>query len=196
MSLSKINSYNIVLASQSPRRRQLLSELGVEYSLANLQDIDETYPQDIEVEKVPEYLSTHKASYYKNKLTDNDVLITADTIVILKGNIIGKPKDFNEAVEILTQLSGNSHTVITGVCLTSKGKSSTFASKTEVYFKPLSENEIQFYLEKFEPFDKAGAYGIQDWIGYVAIEKIEGSFYNVMGLPTQKLYQELIKFCL
>lgn len=184
----------LLLASQSPRRRELLSLLDIPFKITEIKQVDETYPSDMEVEKVPAYLSQLKASAYKNELTDEDILITADTVVILENRIIGKPKDLEEAKEILSSLSDKTHKVITGVTLTSGNKSATFSTVTEVTFSKLTVEEISYYVEKYRPLDKAGAYGIQEWIGAVGVARINGSFYNVMGLPIRKLYEELSVF--
>jgi septum formation protein len=192
--LKNLRKHNLILASRSPRRQVLLAGLDLSFEI-KVKNTKEVYPSDIPVDEVPEYLSKLKATAFDiNKLNDNDIVITADTIVVLEGKIIGKPKSKAEAKKILESLSGNNHTVITGVCITSNKKQITFSSSSEVFFRELSKNDIDYYVDEYSPMDKAGAYGIQEWIGYIAIEKIEGSFYNVMGLPTQILYEELIKF--
>lgn len=185
--------YNYILASKSPRRNELLKSLGIEFSVKT-KEVDEIYPDSLSKEEIPVYLSKLKASAFQNEISDKDLVITADTIVCLDGKVLGKPKDKQEAVQMLNELSGNSHQVITGVCLTSKNKELAFYSTSDVVFKQLSADEIEYYVSEFEPYDKAGAYGIQEWIGSIGISHIEGSFYNVMGLPIQKLYEKIQKF--
>lgn len=195
MRLNKLlEKKEIILASLSPRRRELLKGMDIPYILADPYEVDEVYPPALKAAEVPAYLSQIKSEGYPNELADHQILITADTLVILDSEIIGKPLSRPEAIDILTRLSGNMHRVVTGVTLRSKTKSHTFSALSEVYFGKLSDNEIAYYIDTYQPFDKAGAYGIQEWIGYVGIERIEGSFYNVMGLPTRQLYQELIDF--
>jgi septum formation protein len=192
----KYKDSNIILASKSPRRQNLLKELNLEFSIRTKEGIEEIYPKNVENKDVAEYLAELKADAFKNDLKANDILITADTVVILKDRVINKPANKEEAFEMLKSLSGNKHRVITGVCITSKEKKLSFSAFTDVYFRELKEEEINFYIEKYKPFDKAGAYGIQEWIGYIGIEKIEGSYFNVMGLPIQKLYDELMLYLL
>lgn len=187
------SKYNILLASASFRRRELLTQLGVQYSLVKPSQEEEVVPSDICVEDVSEYLACQKSNVY-NDLKDNDLLITADTTVIVDNKILGKPKDYSDAFQMLRLLSGKTHLVVTGVCLRSVDKVVSFSVKTEVTFSKLDDEEIRFYIENFKPYDKAGAYGIQEWIGKVAVEGINGSFYNVVGLPVQRLYRELKKF--
>ena len=187
------SKYNILLASASFRRRELLTLLGVQYSLVKPSQEEEVVPTDICVEEVSEYLAVQKSNAYK-ELKDNDLLITADTTVIVDDKILGKPKDYSDAFQMLRLLSGKTHLVVTGVCLRSVDKVVSFSVKTEVTFSKLDDEEIRFYIENYKPFDKAGAYGIQEWIGKVAVEGINGSFYNVVGLPVQRLYRELKKF--
>lgn len=187
------SKYNILLASASFRRRELLTQLGVQYSLVKPSQEEEVVPSDICVEDVSEYLACQKSNAYKD-LKDNDLLITADTTVIVDNKILGKPKDYSDAFQMLRLLSGKTHLVVTGVCLRSVDKVVSFNVKTEVTFSKLDDEEIRFYIENYKPFDKAGAYGIQEWIGKVAVEGINGSFYNVVGLPVQRLYRELKKF--
>ena len=187
------SKYNILLASASFRRRELLTQLGVLYSLVKPSQEEEVVPSDICVEDVSEYLACQKSNAYKD-LKDNDLLITADTTVIVDNKILGKPKDYSDAFQMLRLLSGKTHLVVTGVCLRSVDKVVSFSVKTEVTFSKLDDEEIRFYIENYKPFDKAGAYGIQEWIGKVAVEGINGSFYNVVGLPVQRLYRELKKF--
>ena len=185
--------YNIILASKSPRRQQLLHSIGIDFEVKT-KEVEEVFPAGMSSEEVPVYLAKLKAVAFKNDLKENDLLITADTVVCLSNEILGKPADYNEAFAMIRMLSGKEHEVITGVCLTSKLKSKTFFSSTHVQFKTLSSEEIDYYIQNFKPYDKAGAYGIQEWIGSIGITHIEGSFYNVMGLPVQKLYEEILKF--
>ena len=186
-------NFNVILASKSPRRQQLLEALGINF-IVQTREVDEIYPQGLKKEQVPVYLSQLKAKPFLENLKQFDLLITADTVVCLKDEILGKPKDKEEAQRMLGALSGNEHQVITGVCLSSKNKQHPFYSLTNVRFKPLTSEEIDYYISEYKPYDKAGAYGIQEWIGTIGIEHIEGSFYNVMGLPIQKLYEEIQKF--
>ncbi len=191
---NKLSKYDIILASGSPRRKKLLEELGLKFSVISTV-VDESYPNDYPVEKVAQYLSEIKAAAFASKkFKENTLVITADTIVTFGDSILGKPKDYNNAFEILKQLSGKRHQVITGVTLRTFDKRHSFSVSTEVYFKKLSNEEINYYITNYEPYDKAGAYGIQEWIGHVAIERIEGSYFNVMGLPTHRLYEELDQF--
>lgn len=190
-----LKDYQIILASKSPRRSQLISELGLNFELGNKKGQDEVYPDALLNHEIAKYLAELKASDYNEDVKlGNKLVITADTIVCIANEVLGKPKDKAEAVEMLTKLSDNEHEVITGVTIMSKAKKVTFAVSTKVYFKPLSHQEIDYYIETYKPFDKAGAYGIQEWIGMTGIEKIEGSYFNVVGLPVQKLYTELLKF--
>ena len=186
------NRFEIILASKSPRRQQLLQELGIKFKVIT-HDVDESYPSDLKREQVALYLAMKKAEAFQDSLIhDTIIVITADTIVCIGDEYIGKPEDYNDAVHILKRLSGKMHEVFTGVCISTKEKKDLFFARTEVYFKDLSENEIRFYLDNYKPFDKAGAYGIQDWIGLTAIEKINGSFHNVMGLPVKEVYEHLL----
>lgn len=183
----------IILASASPRRQYLLKELGIDFTV-EVKSVNEVYPKELKREQIPLYLSQLKAAKFKNLVDENTIVITADTIVWINEKEIGKPNDFAHAVEMLQTLSGKMHEVVTAVTLTSKNKSHSFYVVTKVYFKTLTEKEITYYLENFKPFDKAGSYGIQEWIGYIGIEKIEGSYFNVMGLPLKELYEELERF--
>jgi len=187
-------NYDIVLASQSPRRQQLLKETGLNFSIKIIDGIEENYSENLNSYEIPIFLAKQKASFYQDFLTDSTILITADTIVWLNDEVLSKPQNFDDAFNILKKLSGKKHEVITGICLTSKSKQKSFYSLTEVFFKNLEENEINYYIENYKPYDKAGAYGIQEWIGYVGIEKISGCYYNVVGLPIQKLFSELTNF--
>ena len=189
--LKNIEKYKIVLASQSPRRQELLRGLQVDFSV-KVMDVDETYPSDIVGVDIPMFLAEKKADAYV--IDDETLLITADTIVWHEGQVLGKPRDKADAKRMLKQLSGKTHEVITGVCICTTKKRKVFHVISEVRFASLAESEIDYYLENFKPYDKAGSYGVQEWIGYVAIERIEGSYFNVMGLPTQKLYVELEKY--
>lgn len=188
-----IPAYNYILASKSPRRQQLLQSLGVNFQVKT-KDVEESYPSTLKVDQIAEFLAEKKATAFANQLAENDLLITADTVVILKDKVLEKPFDYDDAVRMLTLLSGKEHQVITGVCLRSRDKVNVFSSLTNVEFKKLSQKEIDYYITNFKPYDKAGAYGIQEWIGSIGIRHIEGSFYNVMGLPLQQLYEEIQKF--
>ena len=185
--------YNYILASKSPRRNQLLKSLGIEFKIKT-KGVEEIYPDNLTKEEIPVFLAELKAKPFLAELKINDLLITADTIVWFNGKVLGKPKDKLEAIQMLQQLSGNEHQVISGVCLTSSHKKKSFYSVSNVKFKILTNSEIEYYVAEFEPYDKAGAYGIQEWIGFIGITHIEGSFYNVMGLPIQKLYEQIQKF--
>ena len=185
--------YNYILASKSPRRQELLRELGINFSV-EIHDVDESFPNNLYREEIPVFLAEQKAKPFFGKLAKNDLLITADTIVWLNGEVFNKPANKPEAIEILQKLSDNEHQVISGVCLTSTHKQKSFFSISNVRFKKLSPGEINFYIDEYKPYDKAGAYGIQEWIGYIGITHIEGSFFNVMGLPIQQLYSEIIQF--
>lgn len=191
--LENIQHYKIVLASNSPRRRELLSGLNLEYTVRVLPDIDESYPDTLKGEKIPMYISREKAEAYRNSMAEDELIITADTVVCINEKVLGKPQTLEEAKEMLRELSGKTHQVITGVCLMTRGLQRTFSATTQVTFDVLTEDEIEFYVEKFRPLDKAGAYGVQEWIGFVGVSRLEGSYFNVMGLPVQRLYQELKK---
>ena len=190
----KLKSYRLILASQSPRRRQLLSDAGLEFTLADRFECDETYPQDMPAEDVAEYLSRLKSDAYPEPLAEGDILLTADTVVIANNRVLGKPSDRAEAIEMISLLSGCDHEVITGCTLRTATRQRSFSVRSKVHFRALDREEIEYYVDCYRPFDKAGAYGIQEWIGYVGIEGIEGSFYNVMGLPVQRLYSILKEF--
>ena len=189
----KLKDYQIVLASNSPRRRELMSDAGFRFEVAAKYEVDEIYPSDIAADEVAEYLSRLKSEGYPHPLTDRQILITADTVVIVGDQILGKPVDRADAERMLRLLSGCSHKVITGVTIRTASRTHSFSSVTSVEFRQMSAEEIAYYIDNYAPYDKAGAYGIQEWIGYVGIERIEGSFYNVMGLPVQRLYAELDK---
>jgi septum formation protein len=189
-----VGNYRIVLASNSPRRRELLSGLDLEYEVKTLPDIEESYPESLQREEIPLYLSRLKADAYRDLMLDDTLLITADTIVWLNGKVYGKPTDKADAIAMLQALSGQTHEVVTGVCITTKTRQKAFCAVTKVRFAKLELPEIEYYVEKYKPYDKAGAYGVQEWIGYVGVEYLEGSFYNVMGLPVRMLYSELKEF--
>ncbi|AEA45868.1 Maf family nucleotide pyrophosphatase [Fluviicola taffensis] len=182
-----------ILGSQSPRRKELLVGIGIEFEV-RIKDTEEVYPDSLPANEVPEFLATLKAAALLPDLTDNEVIICADTVVILDGKILGKPFDYEDARQMLSKLSGKKHTVITGVFIGSKDRSTSFSERTDVEFETLSDNEITYYIEKYMPFDKAGSYGVQEWIGYVAVKRMEGTYTNVMGLPTNRLYKEIQKF--
>jgi len=188
--LSHLKNYHIILGSKSPRREELLKGLNIPFETA-LIDVEETYPRDIVGVDIPMYLAEKKANSYIEKLVENDMLITADTIVWLEGKVYNKPKDKADATTMLKTLSGKTHQVITGVCISTITKRKTFHVISEVRFARLTSQEIDFYLDNYTPYDKAGAYGVQEWIGYIGVEYIEGSYFNVMGLPIQRLYTEL-----
>lgn len=190
----KLKNYRLILASQSPRRRQLLSDAGLEFTLADRFECDETFPQDMPAEDVAEYLSHLKSDAYPEPLAEGDILLTADTVVIADNRVLGKPSDRAEAIEMISLLSGCDHEVITGCTLRTATRQRSFSVRSKVHFRALDREEIEYYVDCYRPFDKAGAYGIQEWIGYVGIEGIEGSFYNVMGLPVQRLYSILKEF--
>lgn len=190
----KLAPYRLLLASQSPRRRELMSGCGLPYELAPKFDCEERYPAELAAEEVPGYLSRLKSEAYPAPLAARDILLTADTVVVLDGEVLGKPRGRDGAVEMLGRLSARRHTVVSGVTFRTRERMHTFTAHTSVWFRRLEREEIDYYVDTFRPFDKAGSYGIQEWIGYAAIERIEGSFYNVMGLPIQKLYVELDQF--
>ena len=193
MILDYLDKYTIVLASKSPRRQELLRGMGVEFTILT-KETPEDYP-DMPFEKVPEYLSQQKSQAFGDEeLPSNYLLITADTVVIAENEILGKPTDRADALRMLSLLSGKTHHVVTGVTVRSKQKSKTFAASSQVTFATLDQEEMEHYVDQYRPYDKAGAYGIQEWIGYVGISGLHGSFYNVMGLPTRKLYQTLNEF--
>lgn len=189
--LDNLKEYHIILASNSPRRRELLAGLGLDFEVRTLPGIDESYPDSLEGSHIPLYIARKKAEAYRTYLHKDELMITADTIVWLDRRVLGKPRDEAEAVQMLRDMSGRMHEVYTGVCLTTSARQRSFTVGTRVRFAQLSDEEIQYYVSHFHPLDKAGAYGVQEWIGYVGVEYIEGSYYNVMGLPMQRLYQEL-----
>ena len=181
----------IILSSNSPRRKELLRELGIDFEVHVIQGIDEGYPKNLPVEKVPQYIACEKAGAYT--VAEGEVLLTADTVVVLGNEILGKPHDEADAMQMLRRLSGKPHQVITGVCLTTSEKQVTFSDITDVTFAELTDDEIKFYVEKYRPLDKAGAYGIQEWVGLMGVTAINGSYFNVVGLPVHRVYAELKK---
>lgn len=185
--------YNILLASKSPRRQYLLKELGLDYTLVT-KEVDESFPEHLKAAEIPLYLCEKKAAAFEAELQDNNLLITADTIVWIEGKVLNKPADKQEATEMLQLLSGKMHQVYTGVCLKSKTKMKSFYAVTNVYFKTLTPQEIAYYIDNYKPYDKAGSYGAQEWMGYIGVERIEGTYFNVMGLPVKELYEELCAF--
>ena len=186
--------YKIILASNSPRRQELLKGLDIEFTIKVLPDIDESYPEDMAKMDVAEYIAHKKSQAYQKHIADNELVITADTMVICGEEILGKPVDAADAARMLHLLSGRTHQVVTGVCLTTKNKQKKFSVITDVTFAPLTDEEIDFYIQNYKPFDKAGAYGIQEWIGYVGVRELRGSYFNVMGFPVHRIYQELKNF--
>ena len=191
--LDNLKKYKVVLASNSPRRKELLSGLGIDYEVKTLPDIDESFPEGLSEVETATYIARAKADVYRTIMQPDELIITADTIVWLDGEVMGKPVDGEDARRMLRALSGKTHQVITGVCLTAINSQKAFATITDVTFCCLSEEEIDYYVECYRPMDKAGSYGIQEWIGFVGVENISGSYFNVMGLPIQRLYSELKK---
>ena len=191
--LDNLKKYKIILASNSPRRKELMSGLGVDYLVRTLPDVDESYPKSLQGEEIPAFISCEKANAYKSIMQPDELLITADTIVWIGGKVLGKPQSREDAIEMLGILSGQSHQVMTGVCITTTEWQKNFTCTSQVQFDVLSDEEIQYYVDKYCPMDKAGAYGVQEWIGYIGVKSISGSFYNIMGLPIQRLYGELKK---
>lgn len=192
--LENLQHYKIYLASKSPRRRELLADLRIPFNVISRGGIDESYPDTIPVQEVPQYLANLKADAYLATMHEDELLITADTLVILEGKILGKPQSMDDAREMLKSLSGKVHEVVSGVCIATHNRRVSISASTEVKFATIRDEDIEYYVENFRPLDKAGAYGIQEWIGCVAVEWIRGSFYNVMGLPVHRLYQELSQF--
>ena len=190
----ELKNYRIILASGSPRRHHLLAELKLDFEIMVNHDLEESYPPGLAKEEIPVFLAELKANSIMEEVPEGTLLITADTIVWLKGKVVNKPGNREDAISMLGELSGSMHQVLTGVCLRTNSRSHSFYASTLVWFADLSRQEIEYYVESCRPFDKAGGYGIQEWIGYIGIEKIEGSYFNVMGLPVQKLYQELNEF--
>lgn len=189
-----IKNYHVLLASKSPRRRELLTELRIPFNSISLGGIDESYPKDMPKVEVPQYIANRKADAYMSNIREREMVITADTLVIKDEKVFGKPQDREEASQMLHELSGKVHKVVTGVCILTRDRRTSFTTETEVKFAELSDDEISYYIDNQMPFDKAGSYGIQEWIGCVAVEWIKGSFYNVMGLPVHRLYRELKLF--
>ena len=189
-----IKNYNIILASNSPRRRELLAGLDIDFEVRVLQGIDESYPKELPTRDIAAYISRKKADAYRNTITDQELVITADTIVVLGDEVLGKPKDEIDACRMLRELSGHTHHVITGVTLTTRNRQQSFSVQSDVTFKELSDDEIEYYVKKYQPLDKAGAYGIQEWIGYIGVTGLSGSYFNVMGLPVQRIYEALRTF--
>ena len=192
--LDNLKRYNIVLASNSPRRRDLLAGLGIEFEVRVLPGIDESYPDSLPANEIPLYIAAKKAEANRKEMRQGDLVITADTVVVCDGKALGKPADAAEARAMLELLSGKTHQVVTGVCLMSPERQRTFAVTTDVTFKELTADETEYYIQIYRPYDKAGAYGIQEWIGYIGVTGISGSFFNVMGLPVQRVYSELLLF--
>ena len=183
--------YQLILASASPRRKELLAGLNIPFEVRLIDGLDETYPSELPINEVPLYISQKKAAAYKANISPHTIVLTADTVVVCNEQILGKPIDEADARRMLQMLSGKTHRVITGVTLLVEGNSKSFSVATDVTFKPLSATEIDYYIRTFKPFDKAGAYGIQEWIGYIGVTAINGSYFNVMGLPVQRIYEEL-----
>ena len=191
--LDNLKKYKVILASNSPRRKELLAGLGVDYEVRTLPDVDESYPETLQGADIPLYIAKEKADAYVAMMQPGELMITADTIVWLDGKVLGKPQDKEDALQLLRTMSGRTHEVFTGVCITTTDWQRSFTAQTEVRFATLSEEEIAYYVDNFQPMDKAGAYGVQEWIGFIGVENISGSYYNIMGLPVQKLYRELLK---
>ena len=186
--------YHIILGSGSPRRKELLGELGFEFEVDTRNTFEEVYSEDTPQERIPEVLSEGKSLGFHRNLTENEILITSDTLVLCEGRVMGKPRDREDAVGMLKALSGKSHKVITAVTMRDSKGMKTVSDTALVHFKELKDSEIDYYIDNYRPFDKAGAYGIQEWIGYIGIDRIEGSFFTIMGLPVHLVYQELEKF--
>ena len=191
----RFNDFKITLASRSPRRQQLLRELGLNFDVV-VREYEEIYPDGLDGEEIARYIAYQKASLFINEISDNEIIIAADTIVWCNNKVLGKPVDHEDAVAILKEISGNTHEVITGVSIRSQTKEITFSESTKVTFEAFTEEEIDFYVTNYKPYDKAGAYGIQEWIGIIACSHINGSYFNVVGLPVQRLYAELQRFIL
>jgi len=191
--LQNLKKYHIILASNSPRRRELLAGLGINFEVKVLPDIDENYPATLPVAEIAQYIAKEKADAYLRLMSPDDLVITADTIVVADDEVMGKPHDADDARRMLSKLSGRTHQVITGVCLTTVGEQRQFSVCTDVTFKDLTDEEMDYYIQTYQPFDKAGAYGIQEWIGYIGVTGLNGSYFNVMGLPVQRIYVELTK---
>lgn len=194
MLLDDLKQYNVILASNSPRRRELLADLGIDFQVKTLKGVDESYPHDLPVLEIAEYISRKKAHAYKSQMSADQLIITADTVVILGDEVLGKPADAADARRMLRELSGKTHKVVTGVTIATTCNIKSFSAVTDVEFAPLSDEDINYYVDHYRPLDKAGAYGIQEWIGCMGVRHISGSFYNVMGLPLHRLYSELNQF--
>lgn len=194
MLLDDLKRYNVILASNSPRRRELLADLGIDFQVKTLKGVDESYPHDLPVLEIAEYISRKKAHAYKSQMSADQLIITADTVVILGDEVLGKPADAADARRMLRELSGKTHKVVTGVTIATTCNIKSFSAVTDVEFAPLSDEDINYYVDHYRPLDKAGAYGIQEWIGCMGVRHISGSFYNVMGLPLHRLYSELNQF--
>ncbi len=186
--------YRIILASNSPRRKELLAGLDLDFEVRIIKDIDESYPHDLPTKQIAEYISKKKAAAYLATMAEDELVITADTIVVLGREVLGKPKNEADACRMLHELSGKTHQVITGVTLTTRDKQVSFSVETDVTFKVFTEEEIDYYVKRYQPMDKAGAYGIQEWIGYIGVTALNGSYFNVMGLPVQCIYEALKGF--
>jgi len=193
MIIDKLNEFKIILASRSPRRQQLLRELGLKFDVI-IRDYKETYPEGLTGEEIARFVAYEKAASFKNELSEDEIVIAADTIVWCNNKVLGKPVDQQDAIRILKDISGNTHEVITGVSIRSQSKEFTFSDSTKVSFEALTDEEISYYIDMYKPYDKAGAYGIQEWIGIMACSHIDGSYFNVVGLPVQRLYKELQNF--
>lgn len=189
-----LNKHTLILGSGSPRRSQLLKEMDIPYTVLCL-DTEESYPQELPAEEVAEYLAIKKSTPYLSRLSPNEIVLTADSVVINDGKILGKPKDKDEAIDMISEMAGGTHKVITGYCIRSTEKQLSNAVTALVRMRPMDRNEITYYVDKYQPMDKAGSYGIQEWIGHVAIESIQGTFTNIMGLPTYEVYRDLVSFC-
>ena len=189
--MDNLKKYKVILASNSPRRKEVLAGLGVDYEVRTLPDVDESYPETLQGADIPLYIAKEKADAYVAMMQPGELMITADTIVWLDGKVLGKPQDKEDALQMLRTMSGRTHEVFTGVCITTTDWQRSFTAQTEVRFATLSEEEIAYYVDNFQPMDKAGAYGVQEWIGFIGVENISGSYYNIMGLPVQRIYNEL-----
>ncbi|MFN8711402.1 MAG: Maf family nucleotide pyrophosphatase [Bacteroidota bacterium] len=185
-----LNRYRFILASKSPRRQQLMRELGIPFELIT-KEVDESFPAHLQEGEIPLYLCRKKADAFDGELTPETLVITADTVVWINNHVLNKPESRNEAINMLRELSGSRHEVYTAVCIKSSVKQESFAARTDVWFKPLTQGEIEYYVDNYKPYDKAGAYGAQEWIGYIGMERIDGSYFNVMGLPVKELYEKL-----
>ncbi|MBL7883779.1 MAG: septum formation protein Maf [Bacteroidia bacterium] len=193
MTFQELKKYKFILASKSPRRQYLLTELGLNFEVKT-KEVDESFSSELKAQEIPLYLCNKKAEAFVEDIDENTIVITADTIVWVDNQVLNKPENYEDAVRMLKMLSGKKHEVYTGVCLKSKHKTKSFYALTSVYFKELSDSEIEYYVKNFNPYDKAGSYGAQEWIGYIAVKKIEGTYFNVMGLPVHELYEELLRF--